>query len=236
MTTSFIAWGEMIAALALFFASHIVPARPRVRGWLRDRLGAGLYTLLYSGISLAILGWLIGAAGRAPYVELWPFAAWQLWVPNAVMPLVCVLIAYGVAAPDPFSIAGRHDRRFDPERPGIAGVTRHPLIWAITLWAVSHLFPNGDLAHVILFGLFAAFGLIGMAAIDARRRREWGETFWAERSRRTSFLPLAAIIGGRLPVSRLGLGWRPLAVAAVLYAALVGLHPWVIGVSPLPPH
>ena len=187
-------------------------------------------------VSLIILGWLVVAAGRAPYVELWPFATWQLWAPNIAMPVACWLAVSGVAAPNPFSIAGRDAARFDPERPGIAGITRHPLIWGMTLWAISHLVPNGDLAHVILFGLFAAFGVTGMAAMDARLGRRWGERVWAERSRRTSLLPFAAIISGGLPVTRLSLDWHPLAVAAALYAVLVALHPWVIGVSPLPLH
>ena len=234
MSSIFPAWSEMIAALALFFASHILPARPAIRKWLRAVLGPSLHLVLYSGVSLAILGWLIVAAGRAPYVELWPIAAWQFWVPNITMPLACLLIAGGVVAPNPFSIAGRDIWRFDPARPGMAGVTRHPLIWALTLWALSHLIPNGDLAHVVLFGLFAAFGLIGMVAMDARLRRQWGERVWAERSRRTSFFPFAAIVGGRLAIKQLSLDWRPLAMAMALYAAAIALHPWIIGVSPLP--
>ena len=37
------------------------------------------------------------------------------------------------------------------------------------------LVPNGDLAHVILFGTFAGFALLGQRLIDRRKRREMGK-------------------------------------------------------------
>jgi uncharacterized membrane protein len=226
-------WGEMSVAFAAFFASHILPARPAVRRVLHARLGAAAYAALYSLVSLAILGWLIEAARNAPRVQLWDFELWQLWAPNLVMPFVCLLIAFGLLAPNPFSIAGRGSA-FDPARPGIAGVTRHPLLLAITLWAAAHMIPNGDLAHVILFGLFAVFGVIGMAALDRRRRREWGEAVWAERAAKTSLIPFAAVLSGRLRLSEYAPNPARLAAALALYLSLLAMHPMLIGVSPLP--
>jgi uncharacterized membrane protein len=228
-------WAEMIAALGAFFASHIVPARPAVRRFFAGRLGEKMYTVLYSAVSLAILFWLIGAAGRAPHVRLWDFEPWQLWVPNIATPLACLLIAFGVAAPSPFSIAGRDGSGFDPQRPGIAGVTRHPLLWAITLWATAHTVPNGDLAHIMLFGLFAAFGIAGMFTLDARKRREWGEDLWAHRTTRTSLIPFAAVAAGDFGLGGLRRQHIVRVLAAlVLYWALLMSHQAIIGVSPLP--
>jgi uncharacterized membrane protein len=224
----------MILALAVFFLSHRLPASPPVRRWLTALLGGAGYIALYSLFSLAILGWLIAAAGRAPYVEIWSFAPWQLWAPNIIMPFVCLLIAFGLAAPNPFSIAGRKGEAFDPERPGVAGVTRHPLIWGITLWALAHLIPNGDLAHVILFGLFAAFGFIGMVAIDTRRQREWGLEVWAARARHTSFTPLVGILAGKARIDGFDSPWLRIGAGAALYFALLFSHSAVIGVSPFP--
>jgi len=235
MTASPSGWAEFTAAWAAFLASHIVPARPAIRGALRARLGGRAYTALYSAVSLALLTWLISAAARAPRIELWEFAPWQLWVPNIAMPFACLLLAFGIAAPDPFSIAGRNKPAFGPERPGIAGITRHPLLWAVTLWAAAHLVPNGDLAHVILFGLFAMFGLAGMAALDRRRRAEWGNDLWLKRTARTSLIPFAALLAGRSRAEGLRADPAVLAGALALYLALLLLHPFVLGVSPLPP-
>ena len=224
----------MTLALTAFFASHVVPARPAVRRSLQAYLGGVAYGVIYSVVSLAVLAWLIAAARNAPHVQLWDFELWQLWVPNLVMPFVCVLIAFGIAAPNPFSIAGRGSASFDPERPGIAAVTRHPLLWAITLWALAHMVPNGDLAHVLLFGLFAVFGIAGMAALDGRKRKQWGQELWAERAAKTSSIPFAALFAGRVSLRDLRLDpWRGVAALAV-YATLLGAHSHLIGVSPLP--
>ncbi len=224
----------MTLALTAFFASHVVPARPAVRRSLQTHLGGVAYGVLYSAVSLAVLAWLIVAARNAPHIQLWDFELWQLWVPNLVMPFVCILIAFGLAAPNPFSIAGRKSASFDPKRPGIAGITRHPLLWAITLWALAHMVPNGDLAHVVLFGLFAVFGVIGMAALDGRRRKQWGETLWTERAAGTSAIPFAALIAGRVRFQDLHLDPLRALAALALYVTLLGAHAHVIGVSPLP--
>ncbi|MGO9458723.1 MAG: NnrU family protein [Rhodomicrobium sp.] len=234
MTSEHSGWVEFTAALGAFLASHIVPARPAIRRSLRARLGGTAFTVLYSAVSFVLLAWLIDAADHAPRIALLGFEPWQLWVPNIVMPFACLLIAFGIAAPDPFSIAGRAGTTFDPQRPGIAGITRHPLLWAITLWAAAHIVPNGDLAHVILFGMFATFGIAGTFALDARRRREWGPELWESRTAATSLIPFAAVFASRFRGAGMRADPRRFLAAIALYLALILLHAAVIGVSPLP--
>ncbi len=233
-------WSEFALALTAFLGSHALPARPRLRGRLVALLGERVYLLLYGAVSLGLLAWLIAAAGRAPYVALWDFAPWQLWAPNLAMPLVCLLVAYGLGAANPLSFGGRRavardPSAFDPTAPGIAGVARHPLLWALALWSASHLLPNGDLAHVLLFGGFTLFALLGMGLIDRRLRRRLGTETWEALARRTSLLPFAALLDGRWRPRRLRLAPLRLAAALVLYLTLLLGHPAVIGVSPLPP-
>jgi uncharacterized membrane protein len=225
-------WSELALAFLAFLASHLLPARPRLRAALCGLVGERAYMAVYSAVSLILLGWLVVAAGRAPYVEVWAFAPWQMWVPNAAMPAACLLIAFGVGASNPFSFAGRNAALFDPQRPGIAGVTRHPLLLAIVLWAASHAVPNGNLAHVLLFGTFAAAGVMGMLAIDRRTRRSMGRDQWQRLAARTSLLPCSALIAGRWRPDLRELSWQRLAAAALLYVGLVVLHEPAIGVSP----
>jgi uncharacterized membrane protein len=97
--------------------------------------------------------------------------------------------------------------------------------------------PNGDLAHVLLFGGFTAFALVGMWAIDMRFKRTLGADEWRRLTARTSIVPFAAVLSGR---------WRPSGVnidaelvmrllgAAALYAMLLSLHEPTIGVAPFP--
>jgi uncharacterized membrane protein len=231
-------WMELALAFALFIASHSVPARPAVKRKLVDWLGEQGYLLVYSVTSICVLAVLIIAAGRAPHLELWTHELWQRWIPVIAMPIVCLLIAFSVGAPNPLSFGGRSPELFDPGQPGIAGVTRHPLLWALALWAMSHVVPNGDLAHVLLFGGFAAFALIGMNLIDHRLKRRLGQTEWHRLAERTSIIPFMAWFDGR---------WRPglampsresylrLGSGLVLYAGLFALHDPVIGVSVMGP-
>ena len=167
-------WAEFLLALSVFLLSHIIPVRPPVRPWLIERLGKCAYFTAYSLLSLAILGWLIVSAARTPYVEVIPPLPALRWVPLLVMPIVCLLAVAGMAIRNPFSFGGLGQAPFDPERPGILRLSRHPILLALLLWALAHLLANGSLAHVVLFGLFAGFAGLGMALIDRRKAREMG--------------------------------------------------------------
>jgi uncharacterized membrane protein len=219
-------WFEFAVAYVVFFLSHSMPVRPPLKPWLQARLGASGFTLAYSALSLAVLAWLIVAAGRAPHVTLWDWAPWQAHVPLIVMGPVCVILALSIGRPNPFSFGGAHNKLFDPARPGIVRWSRHPLLAALALWAAAHILPNGDLAHVILFGTFAAFAVLGGRLIDRRKRREMGAD-WQR---------LHLVVEGT-PL----LSWRwsgdilaRLVAAFFLYATLLWVHPVLFGVSPLP--
>ncbi|RXV66235.1 NnrU family protein [Roseovarius sp. A46] len=221
-------WAEYVVALAVFFLSHTLPLRPRVKSALVARFGQRGFALGYSALSLGVLYWVLMAAGRAPHVPLWGWAAWQKHVTLLAMLAACVLAALAIRRPNPFSFGGRAGAGFDAARPGILRYTRHPLLVALALWAGGHMVPNGDLAHVALFGLFAGFAMLGQRIVDRRRKQalgpEW-ERLDAARRAVPAWPPRPASVRGG--VARLGLG-----LAA--FAGLVALHPLVIGVSPLP--
>jgi uncharacterized membrane protein len=222
--------GWLIFALAfvVFFLTHTVPVRPGVKARLQDLLGRRGFTTAYSALSLAVLGGLIWAAAQPPYVHLWAQNNAQRYVVLAGMTLACLVAGFAIGRPNPFSFGGAHNDRFDPDRPGIVRLTRHPLLLTLALWAGLHLLPNGDLAHVILFGVFLGFALLGRWIIDRRNRRLIGADTWHALAARTARAPLF-----QAPASWSGfavrLGW---AVGALLL--LLALHPVVIGASPLP--
>lgn len=217
-------WLSFAGVFALFFLSHSVPVRPPVKSRLVAWIGARGFTAAYSILSLAMLSWLIVAAGRAPHVALWYPAPWHYHVTLVAMAAVCTILALAIGRPNPFSFGGARTDRFDAARPGIVGWMRHPLLVALALWAGAHLLPNGDLAHVILFGVFAAFALLGCWIIDARKRRQMGAEAW--QTLRDAVAPRVARPGADTLLR--------LAVGLLLYLGLLALHPLVIGVSPLP--
>lgn len=227
-------WWELGSAFLLFFASHVIPARPDIRTWLIAHIGRRSYLFGFAVNSVAAFGWLIASANRAPYVAVWSYSSWQTWVPNALMPIACLLLAFGAAVPNPLSIASYNDHAFDADHPGIAGIARHPLLWAGALWAFAHMFPNGDLAHVLLFGSLGAFSLLGMLAIDARKRRMLGAREWHRLAHRTSQFPFAVMLRHKWRPTPRKLNLYRLTVALIIYAGLLAAHQPLIGVSPLP--
>ncbi|MDY0873211.1 NnrU family protein [Dongia rigui] len=226
-------WGEFAAALALFFLSHGISASPRLRQMLRHHLGRRCYGALYGTLSLIIFYWLIQSAGRAPYVELWGTAPWQYLVPHIAMPIACLLLACGIGVVNPFSLGGTAGP-FSPRAPGIAGVTRHPLLWAVILWAMAHLFPNGDVAHLLLFASLGLYGVVGTLLFDARRRAAWGPSQWLAFSAHTSWLPGWALMTGRWRGDVRQLPWRRLIAAMGLYVGILFSHAIIIGATPRP--
>lgn len=226
-------WTEYTLALAIFVASHFLP---RIGG-LRDRLigavGRRAYFSVYGALSLGLLVWLIAAAGRAPHVELWPQMPWTRWAPGIAMPLAVLLACCGAGLANTFTLGGRRGATFDPANPGFAAVSRHPLFLALALWAGAHLLPNGDLAHVILFGSFAIMALAAIPAFDARARRTLGaqaRPFFAS----TAILSLRPLLDRAWLRANAGPAAIRAAIGLLLWAALLHLHSAVIGVSPFP--
>jgi uncharacterized membrane protein len=233
LTFSVAGFGELAAALGLFFASHSLPALPglraRLTGWCG---GERRYLLLHSLIASATLIWLVAAALRAPYLALWDFHAWTRWVPILVMPFACMLLVAGLTTSNPFSL-GRGGRGFDPQRLGILAITRHPVLWAAALWSGAHLFPNGSLRAVLLFGTLCGFSLIGTRLFDHRRAQAMGAVAWVAVTAGTSNLPFAAFPSARARLGGVAALALRVVLGAVLYVLLLAAHGPSIGKYPL---
>ena len=220
-------WFGFTAVFAAFFLTHSIPVRPAVKSRIVNRIGTGGFGLAYSALSVAMLALLIWSAGEAPYVQLWPQMEWHRHAAHLGMLAVCLLLALSVARPNPFSFGGARNNRFDPTRPGIVRWTRHPILLALAIWAGVHVLPNGDLAHVILFGVLGGFAIAGRALIDRRKRRVLGASQW-------DTLDLARKAAPRFHAPR---SWPVLLlrllVGLAAFAALLLAHPHVIGVPAL---
>lgn len=214
-------WSEYLLAFTVFFISHGIPVRPAVRAGLIGWLGPRGFSLGYSALSIIVLVWLFVAAGRAPYVGLWPSAPWQAWVPLLLMALASAILALALARPNPLSFGGARNARFDPAKAGIIGWIRHPLLAAIAIWAAAHIVPNGDLAHALLFAVFCGFALVGMRLIDRRKRRQMGSD-WEH------------LVATRRRITLTVDGTMRLALGLGVYVLLLWLHGPVIGVYPWP--
>jgi uncharacterized membrane protein len=223
---------ELLLAAAFLIASHYGISSTPLRGRLVDRLGERVYLGLYSAVALVAIVWLSIAYAGAPYVGLWPFAAWMAWLPLLLMPVALIFLVCGVSSPNPTAV-GAQDT-LDPEDAarGILRITRHPVMWAFALFALSHMVANGDLASVVFFGTFAALALIGTLLLDRKYAGRRGAD-WQRFAEVTSNVPFGAIAAGRQRIAFEEIGWVRIGAAFALYVALLALHPSLFGVSPM---
>ena len=89
----------------------------------------------------------------------------------------------------------------------IKGWLRHPMLNAVKIWALAHLVANGDAGGMLLFGAFLVWA--GYDRIALKRRGDAGAP------RLASFTRGDAIALG---------------VGSLAYAAMIFLHPTLIGV------
>ena len=173
-------------AVIAFALIHLVPAVPPVKARLQGALGAAYGPVFgiaaTASLVLIIVGWSISG-----YVSVYE-PAMRLRQATVVL-LLLAFLCLGV-----FLFRGRLRQHL-----------RFPLAIGVMLWGAGHLFANGDLASLILFG-----GLIAYAA---------------------AHLALGLAYGIRpSPEVRSGHDILSLVAGVALYIAMVQLHPVLIGV------
>ncbi|MEM7023520.1 MAG: NnrU family protein [Pseudomonadota bacterium] len=222
---------QLLAAAATLLATHYGISSTPLRDWLVERIGERPYLVLYAIVALGALIWLILAYRQAPYVELWPMTVWSAWVPLLVMPFALLLAVCGIGTLRPTSVGAPGTLQDAEPVTGILRVTRHPFMWAVALWGLAHMVPNGEAAALVLFGIMVLLALMGTRMIDQKLARGRGEQ-WQRFAEASSNLPFGAILAGRQRLVLPEIGWLRAGVALALYVVLLAMHPWLFGVSP----
>jgi uncharacterized membrane protein len=187
-----------VLGIVIFLGAHSV--RLAASGWragviaARGERGYKGYVTIGSFVGLALIVWGFILARADPVIVYVP-PAWGRHVALALMVPAFVLLAAS-----------------GPRVGRIKAAVRHPMITAVMLWGAAHLFANGDLAAIVLFGSFLLWSVVDRIAVG---RRE----------------PLAGQMspGGYDTTADL------IAIVAglVLYGLFVWrLHFWLFGVSP----
>lgn len=174
---------------------------------------------VYGMISLGLFVWVIVCYFKAPYLELWIMQTWMRHTVLLVMFFVCLLMVCAFSQPNPFSL-GKGGAGFDPERPGIVALTRHPALMGLAGWSFSHILPNGDVASLLFFGTMGLLSLYGLRSMDQKRQRQLGLAQWQRLRDQTKR------------------GWPQIGLmrwiaTVLLYIGLLIAHEPVIGVAPL---
>jgi uncharacterized membrane protein/mono/diheme cytochrome c family protein len=223
-----------LAFYALWFVGlHLLLSSIPVRTKIIGKLGQRRFGILYSAAAaIGLLGMVFSFRGSS-YVEVWLPARGLRWVPVLAMPIAILFMVSGFSTKSPTTV-GQGDVAKEEEGPrGILTVTRHPALWGFALWAIAHLATNGELRAIIVFVAIFVLSIAGMVHIDRRRAAALGAD-WARYRERTSLVPFAAILRGKIAFDWRGIGLARVLGSAFTYVAILHTHALLIGASPMP--
>lgn len=223
--------GLLVVAAVVWIGVHIGIAGTRLRDAVVGRIDENTFRAAFSLLSVVVIVFLVRAWSTASTAHVWYAPDWLRWLLVAVMLPGFVLFVASVSGPNPTMLGPAGATAQAPR--GMIRVTRHPMLWSFALWAAVHIVGNGDTASILFFAAFLVTALAGMLSIDAKVARRDPAT-WQALSAATSIVPFAAIVQGRNRFVPREIGWPTLAIALAAWAALLYLHPWLFGVSPIP--
>jgi uncharacterized membrane protein len=223
---------EIALWTGLFVGSHFLLSAEPVRAKLAGLVGELPFRGIYSIVAIGTFIPMVLAFGHHKHagVMLWNLrgdlvARALAWI---LMFAAVILLIAGLFNPNPAAIgAPRRDR---PS--GILKITRHPSFIAFVCFGLAHMSMNGWAGDVIFFSGFVVLGIVGGIHQDHRKLKEIGARY-REFLAATSFLPGAALIGGRVEWSRGDMPWTAVAVGIAAGVILVTLHPLFFGGSPI---
>lgn len=222
---------QVVLSLVVFLGTHVALAENPLRGMLVRWLGERPFLWAYGAVSILQLLWIGWAIDAAPGIVYWQPPAWARAVPILIMPVALLLLVCGFTQNNPTATmapAGAARRQVI----GVLAITRHPVMWGLGLWSLSHLAAVDHAAEALRFACFAILALAFLPRIEAKQRAKWGEGAWADFAARSSNLPFLALLQGhaRLNWREIG-GTRIAATIAIYLALLAGLHERIAGVA-----
>jgi len=223
---------HLILASFLFVGSHFMLSSTSVRTRLVSIFGPKPFLALYSVISIALFIWMLLAYGDTPEIILWEPLLGFKHVSLTFMLFACLFVVGGYMTQNPAAI-DTSGKSFKSSPKGVLKITRHPILWGIAFWGISHIFASGEVAKLILFGSLILLALGGARHIDIRRRQELGDT-WRGYEEKTSFFPLQAIIFGKVRVEKGEIPWWQTLISIAVYAGFLFGHGTLFGVSVTP--
>lgn len=209
----------LIAANAAFVGSHFAMSHP-LRAPLVKALGAGGFTLAYTAVSFAALGWVAHAFALAPGADL-PGSGEVGWIAASVLTWLAMVLLAGSLAGNPALPTPMAEAQARAQPGGVFRVTRHPMMWGIALWALSHMVLFWSTRTMITAFAMGFLALAGSRLQDGKKVRLMGAA-WGEWSARTSWWPRL----GQL----FSVGAVPLALGTALWLAASWVHLWHAGI------
>ncbi|MGN6817745.1 MAG: NnrU family protein [Sphingomonas sp.] len=192
---------EILAAIA-FVGTHFLLSHP-LRGPIAGAIGEGAFLGLYSLVAAVTLVWLALAFRAVPAeAPLWAVGD-GLWITGTVIMFFASVMFVGSLLGNPALPGPPRAASAPPEPRGVFSVTRHPMMWSFTLWGATHILVMPTWSNIVLAGTIILLALVGSALQDRKKERLQPDT-WRAWESRTSYWPLAAILGGRVKFTPAG--------------------------------
>ncbi|AUX68572.1 MFS transporter [Porphyrobacter sp. HT-58-2] len=206
---------NLVAANVAFVGSHFAMSHP-LRAPMVKALGEKGFSLAYTAVSFAALGWVYFAFLAAPGSDL-PGSGEAGWIIATVLTWPAMVLLAGSFVGNPALPTPMAEQQTRAEPKGALRVTRHPMMWGIGLWAISHMALFWSTRTMITALAMGVLALVGARLQDAKKEALMGAA-WAEWERKTSYWPR----WGQL----FRVGAVPLIAGTVLWLAGSWMHLW----------
>lgn len=208
---------QLIMALSVFVGTHFLMSHP-LRARMVAGLGANGFQIVYSVVSLATFAWamlIYSETINAP--PLWAVGDGLWAVATLLMLIGSILFAGSIignpALPQPGAAALT---KAAPK--GALAITRHPMMWGFASWALCHLLVSPQPKMIALSVALGFLAIAGSAGQDRKKAALMGAD-WQDWVSRTSFIPFAGQISGRI-------SWA--AAMPKRTVVLIGIALWLI--------
>jgi uncharacterized membrane protein len=222
---------KLLLSLTVFTVLHLIPSTP-LRPALIRTLGRPAFMALFSAASVALFIWVYVIFRETPVEPVyWVTGHAVRGVSSLIMLFAFLLLTLAVCERRPVILTGESVLNEPDSIRGVLRVTRHPALWAIGLWALTHMINNANPPAWAFFGYAAALAFGGVLLIDRRRRRLLSAAAWERLQAETSSTPFLAIASGRNRMAWREFALWKIALAIILWAGMMHGHPHMFGVA-----
>lgn len=140
----------LLLGLFLWVDAHLFKrVLPGPRAKLTDMLGGASKGAFAAIIAASVVLMIIGYQ-RAEFIPVYTPPSWGVHLNNLLMLFAIALFGLGAS------------------KSRLRGRLRHPQLSGFITWSVAHLLVNGDLASVVLWGVFIIWAVAEMVIINAQ--------------------------------------------------------------------
>ena len=183
----------LVLACAAFVGTHFLMSHT-LRARMVARLGNGGFMATYSLVSLATFAWAGWAFWNAPMGDFQWVPTDGVWAAASVLTLLASILLVGSFRGNPALPQPNADALATKTPAGVFRVTRHPMMWGVSLWALAHILVAPRTEVFIFMGAMILLGVAGSAGQD-RKKAVLGGNSWNLWVSRTSFWPRLSQLG-----------------------------------------